>query len=112
MSKRATWKGPFFDINLYQQVCSSKKDLKLKTTSRNSTILPFLVNKIIHVYNGKLFFKLLIREEMLGHKLGSFIPSRLRHFHKNKNQKKLKSLKKNKVKSSNSLQKNKIKKKK
>jgi len=77
MSKRSLWKGPFFDEAFFQ-----KNHQKIKTTSRNSVILPFLVGRTIQVYNGKFYIPLMLNEDMVGHKIGEFIPTRLRHFYK------------------------------
>jgi len=83
MSKRAVWKGPFFDESFFQQVRQKDKQ-KIKTTSRSSVILPFLIGKSIQVYNGKFYIPLTITEEMVSHKIGEFIPTRLRHIYKKK----------------------------
>jgi small subunit ribosomal protein S19 len=83
MSKRTLWKGPFVDHNLLDQVRLSN-NFSIKTTSRNSVILPFLIGKTINVHNGQFFLPLIINEDMLGHKLGEFIPTRLRHIYKKK----------------------------
>lgn len=83
MSKHTLWKGPFVDYTLFHDVRLSN-NFSIKTTSRNSVILPFLIGKTINVYNGKFFLPLLINEDMLGHKLGEFIPTRLRHVYKKK----------------------------
>ena len=83
MSKRALWKGPFVDHTLFHEVRLST-NFFIKTTSRNSVILPFLIGKTINVHNGKFFLPLLINEDMLGHKLGEFILTRLRHIYKKK----------------------------
>ncbi len=83
MSTRSTWKGPFIRENLFQEIFNSDKNV-LKTTSRNSSILPCLIGKILHIHNGKFFIPVTVTEDMLGHKLGSFVFTRLRHVYKNK----------------------------
>jgi len=83
MSTRSTWKGPFIRENFFQEILNSDKNV-LKTTSRNSSILPCLIGKILHVHNGKFFIPVTVTEDMLGHKLGSFVSTRLRHVYKNK----------------------------
>ena len=83
MSKRTLWKGPFVDYNLLHKV-RLPTNLSIKTTSRNSVVLPFLIGKTVNVHNGKFFLPLLINEDMLGHKLGEFVPTRLRHIYKKK----------------------------
>jgi small subunit ribosomal protein S19 len=50
--------------------------------------LPFLIGKKIQVYNGKFFIPFFVREEMVGHKFGEFIFTRLRHIYKKKKKKK------------------------
>jgi ribosomal protein S19 len=62
--------------------CNHKK--KIKTTSRNSVVLPFLIGYTIQIHNGKFFIPLIIREEMLGCKFGEFVSTRLRHIYKKK----------------------------
>lgn len=69
MSKRSLWKGPFFDESLFQQIREKNKQ-KIKTTSRSSVILPFLIGRNIQVYNGKFYIPLTLNEEMIGHRLG------------------------------------------
>ena len=86
MAKRSVWKGPFIDEKFFHDIYSSKK--KIKTTSRNSVILPFLIGKSIQVHNGKFFMSVNVTEEMIGHKLGEFVSTRLRHIYKKKKIKK------------------------
>ena len=50
--KRSVWKGPFLDLNLFQKL---KKLKTIKTMSRASTILPFMLGKSVAVYNGKKY---------------------------------------------------------
>lgn len=57
---------------------------KIKTTSRSTVILPFLIGKTVQVYNGKFFIPITISEEMVGYKLGEFVLTRLRHVYKKK----------------------------
>jgi small subunit ribosomal protein S19 len=83
MLKRSFWKGPFIDISLINNINNQNKK-KIKTTSRNSVILPFLIGQTIQVHNGKFFIPVFIREEMIGHRLGDFVPTRLRHIYKKK----------------------------
>ena len=84
MSNRSSWKGPFITNDLFQEIQKSVKNY-LKTTSRASVVLPCLIGKTIHVYNGKFFIPTFITEDMVGHKLGEFVPTRLRHVYKKKN---------------------------
>ena len=86
MTKRSSWKIPFVKESFFQNVYLSNNK-KLKTTSRNTTILPFLIGRTVQVHNGKFFIPISIVEEMVGHKLGEFINTRLRHIYKNKKKK-------------------------
>ena len=65
---RSKWKGFYLNKNLIY------KELKneIKTTSRNSEIIPKFIGQTFHVYNGKTFTKVLVTEEMIGHKFGEF----------------------------------------
>jgi small subunit ribosomal protein S19 len=83
MTKRSVWKGPFFKEEFFNEIRSIKSN-KIKTSSRNSVVLPFLINRVVQVHNGKFFIPVTITEEMIGHKLGEFILTRLRHIYKKK----------------------------
>ena len=78
--KRSVWKGPFVDSHLLKKVeqvfNSGKKGIIIKTWSRRSTILPQFVGLTVAVYNGKKFIPVVITENMVGHKLGEFSPTR------------------------------------
>lgn len=82
MAKRSIWKGPFINKEIFSEISFKKK--KIKTTARNTVILPFLIGKMLSVYNGKFFIPITILEEMVGSKLGEFVPTRLRHVYKKK----------------------------
>jgi small subunit ribosomal protein S19 len=86
MAKRSIWKGPFIKDIFFKEIFNSKTKL-LKTTARNTVILPLLVGYVVHVHTGKIFIPLYINEEMIGHTLGEFIPTRLRHIYKKKKKK-------------------------
>lgn len=76
---RSVWKGPFVDHYLFKKVDEVKKSGKktvVKTWSRRSTILPDFVGITFGVYNGKQFIPVLVSEQMIGHKLGEFAPTR------------------------------------
>ena len=76
---RAVWKGPFVDPSLIKKVEMQKdKSNKspIKTWSRKSTIIPDFVGISFLVHNGKKFIPITISEEMVGHKLGEFSPTR------------------------------------
>ena len=76
---RSVWKGPFVDVTLLKkaQVVSNtgKKEI-IKTWSRKSTIIPQFVGLTFGVYNGRKFIPVSVNENMVGHKLGEFSPTR------------------------------------
>nr|WP_267917833.1 30S ribosomal protein S19 [Borreliella garinii] len=77
---RSIKKGPFIEKSLYQKVLSSfgsEKRVVIKTYSRSSTIIPEMVSLTISVYNGKTFIPIYITEDLVGHKLGEFSPTRI-----------------------------------
>ena len=77
---RSVWKGPYFDVTLFKKVKKSKEESSkspIKTWSRRSTIIPDFVGVTISVYNGKSFIPVFITEDMVGHKLGEFSPTRV-----------------------------------
>jgi len=76
---RSVWKGPFVDPSLLKKVEKLKSQNKLmpiKTWSRKCTIIPEFVGVSFLIYNGKKFIPIKISEEMVGHKLGEFSPTR------------------------------------
>ena len=76
---RAVWKGPFVDPSLLKKVEKQKNDNSrkpIKTWSRNSTIIPEFVGTSFLIHNGKKFISITISEDMVGHKLGEFSPTR------------------------------------
>ena len=76
---RSLKKGPFVDHHLQAKVekAAATKDKKpIKTWSRRSTILPQFVGLTFSVYNGQKFIPVSVNEEMVGHKLGEFAPTR------------------------------------
>ena len=81
---RSIWKGPFFDGYLLKKAekssQSSRKEV-IKTWSRRSTILPQFVGLTFGVHNGKKFIPVFVSENMVGHKLGEFAPTRTYHGH-------------------------------
>ncbi|MDB3863926.1 30S ribosomal protein S19 [Alphaproteobacteria bacterium] len=77
---RSVWKGPYFDITLFKKVKKSKEEnskTPIKTWSRRSTIIPDFVGITLSVYNGKSFIPVYVTEDMVGHKLGEFSPTRV-----------------------------------
>lgn len=76
---RSVWKGPFVDGYLLTKVevqRASSKNQPIKTWSRRSTILPQFVGLTFAVHNGKNFIPVLVTDQMIGHKLGEFAPTR------------------------------------
>src|SRR5205085_10979128 len=76
---RSTKKGPFVDAHLMSKVedMNRRNDKKvLRTWSRRSTISPEMVGHTIAVHNGKKFIPVYVTENMVGHKLGEFSPTR------------------------------------
>lgn len=74
---RSIKKGPFIDEYLFKKAEQSKNDKKpIKTWSRRSTIFPDFVGLTFAVHNGKKFVPVFVTENMVGHKLGEFAPTR------------------------------------
>ena len=76
---RAVWKGPFVEESLTKKVEKIKNNPNkkpIKTWSRKSTIIPDFVGISFLIYNGKKFIPITISEDMVGHKLGEFAPTR------------------------------------
>ena len=76
---RSVWKGPFVDPSLIDKVEKLKNQTNkppIKTWSRKSTIIPEFVGCSFLIHNGKKFIPIKISEEMVGHKLGEFSPTR------------------------------------
>ena len=76
---RSIWKGPFVDPSLLKKVEKLKDQSNkppIKTWSRKSTIIPEFVGYSFLIHNGKKFIPIKISEEMVGHKLGEFSPTR------------------------------------
>ncbi|MBC7691312.1 MAG: 30S ribosomal protein S19 [Methylotenera sp.] len=81
---RSIKKGPFCDDHLVKKVQESRQsqDRKvIKTWSRRSTVLPEFVGLTFAVHNGKKFVPVYVTENMVGHKLGEFSPTRTFHGH-------------------------------
>ena len=77
---RSTKKGPFIDGFLLKRIedMNARNDKKvLRTWSRRSTIVPEMVGHTIAVHNGRKFIPVYVTENMVGHKLGEFAPTRL-----------------------------------
>ena len=81
---RSVKKGPFCDDHLMIKVATMNKENKkrvVQTWSRRSTIFPQFVGHTIAVYNGKEHVPVYITEDMVGHKLGEFAPTRMYRGH-------------------------------
>ena len=76
---RSVWKGPFVDGYLLKKAeaaqGSGRKEV-IKTWSRRSTVMPQFVGLTLAVYNGQKHVPVLVSEDMVGHKLGEFAPTR------------------------------------
>ena len=84
---RSTKKGPFIDDHLMKRIETMNKanDKKVvRTWSRRSTVHPDMVGHTIAVHNGKKFIPVYVTENMVGHKLGEFAPTRLFRGHSGK----------------------------
>jgi small subunit ribosomal protein S19 len=76
---RSVSKGPFVDAHLLKKVeqMNQVKDRKIiKTWSRRSTVVPDMIGHTLAVHNGKKFIPVFVTENMVGHKLGEFSPTR------------------------------------
>ncbi len=76
---RSLKKGPFIDSHLEKKVdkaVEEKSKKPIKTWSRRSTIFPNFVGLTFQVHNGKEFINVFVTEDMVGHKLGEFSPTR------------------------------------
>ena len=77
---RSVWKGPFVDLHLLKKAEAGQEAGQragpIKTWSRRSTILPQFVGLTFQVHNGQKFIPVSVSEDMVGHKLGEFSPTR------------------------------------
>lgn len=81
---RSVWKGPFVDGYLLKKAEAAQGDPRkkpIKTWSRRSTVMPQFVGLTFQVHNGQKFIPVLIDEDMVGHKLGEFAPTRTYYGH-------------------------------
>lgn len=82
---RSTSKGPFIAYHLLKKIDQMNKEgkkLTVKTWSRASTIIPDMVGHTIAVYNGRVHVPIFISDQIVGHKLGEFVPTRTFRSHK------------------------------
>ena len=90
---RSVKKGPYIDIKLWKKAEENlRTDSKkvIKTWSRRSTIIPELVGMTFAVHNGKKFIPVFVTDNMVGHKLGEFSPTRTFYSHAGDRKSKLK----------------------
>ncbi|MEP2235485.1 MAG: 30S ribosomal protein S19 [Alteripontixanthobacter sp.] len=76
---RSVWKGPFVELSLLKKAEEAQDagaNKPIKTWSRRSTVLPQFVGLTFNVHNGHKFIPVSVSEEMVGHKLGEFAPTR------------------------------------
>lgn len=76
---RSVKKGPYIDAKLLKKVTENAEKPKkevIKTWSRRSTIFPIMVGQTLAVHNGKEHLPVFVTEDMIGHKLGEFAPTR------------------------------------
>lgn len=76
---RSTWKGPFIHPSLLKKVDAARasgKNVIIQTYSRASVILPHFVGLTFGVYNGRKFIPVIVTDNMIGHRLGEFAPTR------------------------------------
>jgi ribosomal protein S19 len=85
---RSLWKGPYVNIDLYNQIIRGKKNIT--TMDRSSTIVEDCIYLDINVYNGQKYKTLAIEEHLLGYKLGEFVLTKKRCIYRNKKGKKKK----------------------
>ncbi len=81
---RSVWKGPFVDGYLLRKAERAREGGRkevIRTWSRRSTVLPQFVGLTFGVHNGRKFIPVLVTENMVGHKLGEFSPTRIFHGH-------------------------------
>jgi small subunit ribosomal protein S19 len=93
---RSLKKGPFIDDHLLKKVLTAQETRSrniIKTWSRRSTVLPEFVGVTIAIHNGKKFLPIFITEDMVGHKLGEFAPTRTFFGHAGDKKTKLKGVK-------------------
>jgi len=87
---RSVKKGPFVDIKLFKNIeamNAGNQKKTIKTWSRRSTIFPEMIGHTLMVHNGKNFIPVYVTEQMVGHKLGEFSPTRTYRGHSSKDDK-------------------------
>lgn len=94
---RSIKKGPYIEPKLLRKALAAQESSSrnvIKTWSRRSTIVPELVGLTLAVHNGKKFIPVFVSEDMVGHKLGEFSPTRTFYGHSGEKKTRLKGLKK------------------
>lgn len=87
---RSLKKGPFVDPRLIRKVLVQNEagtKEEIKTWSRSCTIVPEMIGHNFRVHNGKVFWPVFVTEDMVGHKLGEFSPTRTYRGHQKKDKK-------------------------
>ncbi|HOK02212.1 MAG TPA: 30S ribosomal protein S19 [Spirochaetota bacterium] len=87
---RSVKKGPYVDPKLFKKIeemNSTNNKKAIKTWSRRSTIFPEMIGHTLMVHNGKTFIPVYVTENMIGHKLGEFSPTRTYRGHTSKDDK-------------------------
>jgi len=86
---RSLKKGPFVDFKLAKKVAALSQDDRtiIKTWARSSTVTPDMVSRTIAVHNGRVHVPVVVNENMVGHKLGEFSPTRKFRKHGGKDKK-------------------------
>jgi len=74
---RSSKKGPYYDERLLAKVEKNKAREPIKTWARDCTIVPEFVGQTFLIHNGRQFMRLFVTEDMVGHKLGEFAPTRI-----------------------------------
>ena len=91
---RSIKKGPFIEKSLYKKVLDASKAADrrmIKTYSRCSTIIPEMVGLTLSVYNGRTWVPVYVTENLVGHKLGEFAPTRIFRGHAGSDKKAVKA---------------------
>lgn len=90
---RSLKKGPYVELKLFKNVIQAQETRSnkvIKTWSRRSTVVPEMVGMTLAVHNGRKFIPVFISEDMVGHKLGEFSPTRTFYSHAGDKKSKLK----------------------
>jgi len=94
---RSLKKGPYIDERVLDKIKNAKPGQNIKTWSRACTISPEMIGLTFDVHNGRKFISVYVTEEMVGHKLGEFSPTKTFNRHGGKMQKELETAAKQKA---------------